>query len=89
MGTGLGGLIGALLEKDVRDEIEIQGGAVKGYKNIPLNELRDRLGELEEHKDKTIIAYCAVGLRGYIASRILKANGLRLRTLLEALSPTS
>lgn len=66
---------------DVRDDIEVQGGAVKGYTNIPLNELRDRLGELEEHKDKTIIAYCAVGLRGYIASRILKAKGFKVKNV--------
>ncbi len=66
---------------DVRDDIEVQGGAVKGYKNIPLNNLRDRLSELEEHKDKTIIAYCAVGLRGYIASRILKANGFKVKNV--------
>ncbi len=62
---------------DVRDDIEVQQGAVKGYINIPVNDLRARLKELEPHKDKNIVVYCAVGLRGYIASRILKAHGFK------------
>lgn len=58
---------------DVRDEIERELGYIKGSINIPVNELRNRLGELD--KDKLIVIYCAIGVRGYIASRILLQNG--------------
>ncbi len=58
---------------DVRTEKEVQKGAIPGYYNIPIDELRERLGELP--KNKKIAVYCQAGLRGYIASRILKQNG--------------
>lgn len=57
---------------DVRTKSEWDNGYIKGAVNIPVDELRDRLSELT--KDKRIIIYCAVGLRGYIASRILLQN---------------
>lgn len=57
---------------DVRTKSEWDNGYIKGAVNIPVDELRDRLSELT--KDKRIIIYCAVGLRGYIASRILFQN---------------
>lgn len=41
-----------------------------GALNIPLNEIRERLGEIP--LDKPVVVFCAVGLRGYVASRILK-----------------
>ena len=41
--------------------------------NIPLGELRDRLAELPQ--DQTIYVSCQVGLRGYLASRILEQHG--------------
>ncbi len=59
---------------DVRTPIECETGAViPGSKNIPLDEIRDRLDEIP--KDKPVYVYCKVGLRGYLASRILKQNG--------------
>ncbi len=58
---------------DVRDEVERELGYIEGSINIPVNQLRDRFSELD--KEKEIIIYCAVGLRGYIASRILKQHG--------------
>jgi CoA-disulfide reductase len=58
---------------DVREKIETKLGMIEGATNIPLNSLRDRLNTLD--KEKEIIVYCAVGLRGYIACRILKQNG--------------
>ncbi|WP_427339921.1 CoA-disulfide reductase [Caloranaerobacter sp. DY30410] len=60
---------------DVRDEIERELGYIEGSINIPLDELRDRLNELD--KEKLIITYCAIGLRGYLAARILKQNGFK------------
>lgn len=58
---------------DVRTPDEFSLGSIHNSINIPLDELRDRLGELP--KDKRIIVFCGVGLRGYVASRILTQNG--------------
>ncbi|MDH6306479.1 NADPH-dependent 2,4-dienoyl-CoA reductase/sulfur reductase-like enzyme/rhodanese-related sulfurtransferase [Parabacteroides sp. PF5-5] len=58
---------------DVRTEEEYRLGTLPGAINIPVDELRERLGELP--KDKPIIVSCAVGLRGYLAYRILTQNG--------------
>lgn len=64
---------------DVRDEMEVANGKIEGSLNIPVNQLRDRMSELD--KNKEILIYCAVGLRGYIASRILMANGFKVKNL--------
>ncbi len=58
---------------DVRKDEERLAGYVAGSVNIPVDELRNRLDELD--KDKEIVVYCAVGLRGYIGTRILMENG--------------
>lgn len=58
---------------DVRDEVERELGYIENSVSIPLDQLRDRLSELD--KEKEIVIYCAVGLRGYIAARILKQHG--------------
>ncbi len=64
---------------DVRTPAEFRKGAIPGAKNISVNQLRDRLDELP--RDRTIHAYCGVGLRSYIACRILEQNGLDARNL--------
>ncbi len=58
---------------DVRTKDENELGFIEGSVNIPLDELRNRLDEVP--KDKEIYVYCAVGLRGYLALKILRANG--------------
>lgn len=58
---------------DVRTEKEFSLGSIPGAINIPVDELRSRLDELP--KDKEIVLFCAVGLRGYLAWRILVQNG--------------
>ena len=58
---------------DVRTPDEFSLGSLPGAVNIPLDELRDRLDELP--KDKMIYTFCAVGLRGYLAYRILVQRG--------------
>lgn len=58
---------------DVRTPSEFAAGHIEGSLNIPLDELRDRLGEVP--KDTPIVVTCAVGLRGYIAARILAGHG--------------
>ncbi|HWR39305.1 MAG TPA: DsrE/DsrF/DrsH-like family protein [Patescibacteria group bacterium] len=64
---------------DVRTELEFENGHLEGAKNIPVDELRRRLPELD--KDKLILTYCQVGLRGYIASRILNQYGFRVKNM--------
>ncbi|MDF2510932.1 MAG: pyridine nucleotide-disulfide oxidoreductase [Herbinix sp.] len=61
---------------DVRSELEYNNGHVEGAINIPVDELRNRLTELK--LDKTIVEYCQVGLRGYVADRILTQKGFKV-----------
>ena len=58
---------------DVRTKAEWDNGHIDGAVNIPVDELRNHLTEIPH--DKQIITYCAVGLRGYIASCIFTQNG--------------
>lgn len=58
---------------DVRDEEELETGCFQKSLNIPLNSLRDRIGELDTNK--MIFIYCSVGLRAYVAARILTQHG--------------
>jgi NADPH-dependent 2,4-dienoyl-CoA reductase/sulfur reductase-like enzyme/rhodanese-related sulfurtransferase len=64
---------------DVRTRGEHSHGAIPGSINIPLDELRARLIELDRSRE--ILAYCRVGMRGYLACRILEQNGFRARNL--------
>jgi len=64
---------------DVRTEAEFATGTIPGATNIQLDDLRDRLADLP--KDKEILVFCQVGLRGYLACRILTQKGYRCRNL--------
>ena len=64
---------------EVREPMENESGAIPGAMNIRLGDLRSRLGELD--KSKRYVTYCAVGLRGYLAERILKQNGFKVYNL--------
>ncbi len=64
---------------DVRTPAEVQAGTIGGAINIPIDQLRDRISELP--KNKEILAFCQVGLRGYLACRILSQNGFACRNL--------
>lgn len=64
---------------DVRTAAEVEAGTIPGAKHIPLDELRDRLGELP--KGSEALVFCKVGLRGYQACRILRHNGIACRNL--------
>ena len=61
---------------DVRSPVEFEDGSIPGAVNIPLDMLRARLAELPD--DRTILIFCKIGLRGYIASRILTAHGFTM-----------
>jgi len=58
---------------DTRTAGEFERGHIEGFKNIPVDELRGRLSEIEPGKPVYVI--CQSGLRSYIASRILEGNG--------------
>lgn len=58
---------------DVRRDDEFKNGKIANAVNIPVDELRARLGEIP--KDKKLFIYCEAGLRGYLAQRILLQNG--------------
>ena len=65
---------------DVRNPGELTAvGAIKGAINIPLPELRDRLNELP--KDKELLVFCQVGLRGHVAYCMLVQHGFKVRNL--------
>ena len=60
---------------DVRTPEECQRGMIPGFINIPLDSLRERMGELDREKD--IYITCQIGLRGYLAQRILDQAGFK------------
>ena len=64
---------------DVRTEREVSFGTIPGAHNIPIDELRSRIGQLS--KDVEWLVLCQVGLRGYLACRILKQHGFKCRNL--------
>lgn len=64
---------GSVILLDVRTTAEYNRGHIEGFANIPVDELRDRLHELE--RGKSVYVICQSGLRSYIASRILEGNG--------------
>lgn len=64
---------------DVRTALEHNNGHIPGSILIPVDELRERLQELD--REKEIWVYCQVGLRGYTASRILRQLGYKVRNL--------
>ena len=63
---------------DVRSPAEHAAGYIEGTINIPVDELRDRLDEVQL---ENVVVYCAVGQRGHIATQILKAHGAKVRNL--------
>ncbi len=64
---------GSVTLLDVRTKGEYEEGHIDGFRNIPVDELRERLDEIE--KDKIVYVICQSGLRSYLASRILEGNG--------------
>jgi rhodanese-related sulfurtransferase len=64
---------GSVTLLDTRTVGEYSQGHIEGFKNIPVDELRERIDEVE--KGKPVYVICQSGLRSYIASRILEGNG--------------
>ena len=63
---------------DVRSPHEHGVGHIEGTINIPVDDLRERLNEVQL---ENVVVYCAVGQRGHIATQILKAHGANVRNL--------
>lgn len=64
---------GSVTLLDTRTKLEYENGHIDGFINIPLDSLRSRLDELD--RGKPVYVTCQVGLRGYVAARILSQNG--------------
>jgi len=64
---------GSVILLDVRTKMEYENGHIDGFIDIPLDALREHLDELD-HNKKVYIT-CQIGLRGYVASRILSQRG--------------
>ena len=64
---------GSVTLLDTRTVGEYSRGHIDGFQNIPVDELRQRIGEIE--KGKPVYVICQSGLRSYIATRILEGYG--------------
>lgn len=70
---------GSVILLDTRTPAECSKGIIDGFKNIPVDDIRERIGELD--RNKPIYITCQVGIRGYIACRILEAEGFDVYNL--------
>ncbi len=70
---------GSLQRVDVRTEAEYARGRIEGFINIPLDQLRGRINELDP--EKPVYVHCQTGMRSYVACRILSQRGLHCYNL--------
>lgn len=70
---------GSVILLDTRTPAECSRGIIDGFINIPVDDLRERIGELD--RNKPVYITCQVGIRGYIACRILEAEGFDVYNL--------
>lgn len=64
---------------DCRSQAEAESGALPGSILIPVDELRERFTEIP--REREVVTYCAVGMRGYVAARFLRQKGYRVKNL--------
>ena len=60
---------------DVREPGETAGGKITKAIQIPVGSVKERIAELEKHKDKPVVVYCKTGARSSIACNALTSNG--------------
>jgi len=70
---------GSVILLDARTTLEFENSHIDGFINIPLDDIRSRIAELD--KSKKVYVGCQIGLRGYIAARILAQNGFNAYNL--------
>ncbi len=70
---------GSVTLLDIRTGLEYENGTIDGFINIPLDELRENLKNL--NKSRPVYVICQIGLRGYLACRILKQHGFECYNL--------
>lgn len=66
---------------DVRSPDEYRNAHIEGAKLIPVGELRQRIGELQDMKDKVVLAYCQSGMRSRSAASVLASEGFTVMNL--------
>ena len=71
----------SLVLLDVRTDAERQSGSIRGSLHIPVATLRSRLKELERHKNREIVCFCASGSRSARAALLLTKNGFKAANL--------
>ncbi|MEZ5451713.1 MAG: rhodanese-like domain-containing protein [Thiothrix sp.] len=62
---------------DVREDNELRGGKIKGARHIPLGQLKNRLGELEQAREKPVLVYCRSGNRSAYACHLMTKAGFQ------------
>lgn len=62
---------------DVREDNEVRGGKIKGARHIPLGQLKGRVNELEQAKEKPVLVYCRSGNRSAHACHMLTKMGFQ------------
>lgn len=62
---------------DVREDGEVKGGKIKGARHIPLGQLKNRLTELEQAKEKPVLVYCRSGSRSAHACHLMTKAGFQ------------
>lgn len=60
---------------DIRDTKDFQAGHITGSVNIPYTKVAERMGEIEAHKEKTVVLVCAMGQHAGMVGRTLHAKG--------------
>lgn len=70
---------GSVTLLDCRTEIEYENGHIKGFINIPLDSIRSQINKID--KTRPVYVTCQIGLRGYVACRILSQNGFDVYNL--------
>ena len=60
---------------DVIEASEFTNGHINHALHIPMSKLKERVGELEKHKNKKVLAYCRSGSRSNYACKLLKKSG--------------
>lgn len=62
---------------DVREDGEVRGGKIKGARHIPLGQLKNRMGELEQSREKPVLVYCRSGNRSAHACHLMTKAGFQ------------